>query len=411
MISESGATEVDNLLGSREFAQNPYPLYHQLRSSAPVCWTGLWGCWLVTRYDHVTAILQDQQRFSSMGRVTNVLKRELKPPFLAQAQPLIDHYSKGLINVDPPDHTRLRRLAQKAFLPRTLERLRPRVEQVANELLDQVESSGGMDVVRDFAYPLPITVIAELLGVPAAHRENLKHWSGAILEFQAVPRAVAEVILRSQKALLELRAYFREIFAERRRDPREDLITALVQAEEQGDRLTEEELLSTCVSILIGGHETTTSLLTSATWLLLTHPESLNKLRETPSLLPGAVEEFLRYESPFQRLTRVATQDVEIEGQAIRQGQTVMCLLGAANRDPKQFPDPDCFDIQRAPNKHLAFAHGIHFCLGAALARLEAPIALGVLFRRMPGLNLTPHPPEWSMGVLRALRALPVRFG
>ena len=408
--SELKTDEFDSLLGSPDFARNPYPVYHRLRSTAPVFRSELWGCWLLTRYDHVAAVMQDHQRFSSMGRVTNVLQHELPPPLLAQAQPLVSHYSKGLINVDPPDHTRLRRLAQKAFLPRTLERLRPRVEGIVNELLDKVNPAGQMDFVRDVAYPLPITVIAELLGVPAEHRDDLKRWSGAILEFQAKPRVDAQIVLHSQQALLELREFFRGVFAQRRREPREDLISDLVAVEEQGDRLSEEELLSTCVSILIGGHETTTSLLSSAIWLLLTHPGQWQKLRETPSLITGAVEEFLRYESPFQRLTRVAGEDVEVAGQTIRKGQTALCLLGAANRDPGQFPDPDRLDIERTPNRHVAFAHGIHFCLGAGLARLEAPIAINTVLRRLPGLQLKTGAMEWNMGVLRALKALPVTF-
>ncbi len=407
---ELKSDEFDRLLGSPDFVRNPYPVYDRLRSSAPVFWSELWGCWLLTRYDQVVAVMQDNQRFSSMGRVTNVLQRELPAPVLAQAQPLISHYSKGLINVDPPDHTRLRRLAQKAFLPRTLERLRPRVEGIVNELLDKVTAAGQMDFVRDVAYPLPITVIAELLGVPAEHRDDLKRWSGTILEFQAKPRIDAQTVLHSQRALLDLREYFRGVFSERRREPREDLISELVAVEEQGDRLSEEELLSTCVSILIGGHETTTSLLSSAIWLLLNHPGQLQKLRETPSLITGAVEEFLRHESPFQRLTRVAGEDVDIAGQTIRKGQTALCLLGAANRDPAQFPDPNCFDIERTPNRHVAFAHGIHFCLGAGLARLEAPIAINTVLCRLPNLRLKTDAPEWSMGVLRALKALPVAF-
>jgi hypothetical protein len=402
--------DLDLLLKSPEFAQNPYPIYDQLRSADPVRWTELWGCWLLTTYEDVVAVLQDHQRFSSRGRVTNVLQRELQPSVLAEAHPLIDHYSKGLINVDPPDHTRMRRLAQKTFLPCTLERLRPRVEEIVNDLIDEFEPTGKMDVVRDFAYPLPITVIAELLGVPAADRDNLKHWSGAILEFQAVPRTDAEVVLRSQKALLELRDYFRGVFAQRRRKPEQDLISELLAVEEQGDHLTEEELLSTCVSILIGGHETTTSLLSSAVWLFINHPDLLARARQAPTSMNSALEEVLRFESPFQRLTRVAKEDVEIRGQKIRQGQTVMGLLGAANRDPAQFPDPARFDIERSPNRHVAFAHGIHFCLGAGLARLEAPIALNILFRRLPGLRLENRDIEWSMGVLRALRHLEIAF-
>lgn len=251
-LAEAPKPGLDTRLASPEFAQNPYPLYEQLRSSSPVCWSELWGCWLVTRYEDVTLILRDHKRFSSVGRVTNVLQRELSPALLAEAEPLIAHYSKGLINVDPPDHERLRRLVQQAFRPSTLERLRPRIQAVIDELLDCVQSAGQMEMVRDFAYPLPITVIAELLGIPPASRGDFKRWSGAILEFQAVPRIDGQAVLRSQKALLELREYFRGIFEERRRSPRQDLISRFVALEEEGDKLTEEELLSTCVSILIG---------------------------------------------------------------------------------------------------------------------------------------------------------------
>jgi cytochrome P450 len=410
LVTGSHVAEYDTWLGSREFAQNPYPFYEQLRSVAPVFWSELWGCWLVTRYDDVALVLRDHKRFSSFGRVTNVLQRELPPAVLTEAQPLISHYSQGLINVDPPDHERLRRLVQQAFRPGTLERLRPRIQTVVDELLDCVQSAGQMEVVRDFAYPLPITVIAELLGIPPSSREDFKRWSGAILEFQAVPRIDGQAVLRSQKALLELREYFRGVFEERRRSPRQDLISDLVAIEEQGDKLTEEELLSTCVSILIGGHETTTSLLTSAVWLLLNHPDQLQQLRGESSLIAAAIEEFLRYESPFQRLGRVARENVSICGQSIQHGQTVLCLLGAANRDPQQFPDPDRFNIHRCPNRHVGFGHGIHFCIGAALARLEAPIAINTILTRFPRLILDSETVEWNMGVLRAIKTLPVRF-
>ncbi len=402
--------DLDAILTSPAFNNDPYPLLRRLREEAPVVWSDAWGCWLITRYDDVAAILQDHARFSSFGRVTNVIRRSLTAEELGSLQPLIGHYSRGLINVDPPDHTRIRRLVQQTFLPRTIERLRPHVQEIVDDLLDRVQPSGRMEVVGDLTYPLPVTVIAELMGIPPADRDRFKAWSGQIVAFQATPRMSADVVRRSQQALLELRSYFGDICARRRAEPRDDLITLLVQAEDAGDRLSEEELLSTCVSILIGGHETTTNLIASALWLLLTHPAQMRALRDDPALIGTAVEEFLRYESPLQRLGRVATRDVEMHGCRIASGQTVLLMIGAANRDATQFPDPDRLDLCRQPNRHVAFGYGVHFCLGAGLARLEAPIAINTVLRRMPGLAADTDALQWSPGVFRAPEALPVTF-
>lgn len=265
-----------------------------------------------------------------------------------------------------------------------------------------------MDVVADLAYPLPVTVIAALLGVPRADREKFKRWSAIIMEFQAVPLPTADAVLRSQAGIVELRHYLREVAAERRQDPREDVISELATLELDGDRLAEDELLSTCVTLLVAGHETTTNLIASATWLLLRHPEQLARLRAEPALMPSAIEEVLRFESPLHRVGRTALRDTEIAGTQIRKGETVFLMLAAANRDPVQFPEADTFDIARSPNKHIAFGHGIHFCLGAALARLEALIALKVLFDRWPQARLTGEPLHWHSGVMRGLKHLPL---
>lgn len=401
---------LENLLTAPEFEQNPYPVYRRLQAEAPVYWSEAWGCWLLSRYDDVVNTLRDHQRFSSVGRLTSVMEQELPEPLLAQIQPLVRHYSTGLINVDPPDHTRLRALVHKAFTPRVIEQLRGHIQNIVDELLDKTVAAGRMEVVQDLAYLLPVTVIAELMGVPPADRDRFKFWSGRIVEFMATPRPTPEVMLRSQNALLELREYFRRIFAERRRAPREDLISALVAVEEAGDKLTEEELLSTCVTILIGGHETTTNLIASGLLALLQHVDELEKLKANPDLIGPAVEEFLRYEGPFQRNRRIATQDISLDGQEIKQGDLVVQFLGAANRDPAQFPDPDRLDIARSPNKHVAFGYGAHFCLGAALARLEAPVAINTVLRRMPNLQLATDTLEWQNTVFRGLKALPVKF-
>jgi len=401
----------DHLLNSPEFEQNPYPLYHQLRAEAPAYWSEAWGCWLLTRYDDVVNTLRDHKRFSSVGRLTSVIEQELPEPVREQIQPLVRHYSTGLINVDPPDHTRLRGLVHKAFTPRVIERLRSHVQEIVDGLLDQVQAAGRMDVIADLSYPLPVTVIAELMGIPKNDHEQFKAWSGQIVEFMATPRPTPAILLRSQEALLALRSYFRHIFAEQQRQaPREDLISALVAVEEAGDKLAEEELLSTCVTILIGGHETTTNLIASGLWALLQHPEQLQKLRTRAELIGPAVEEFLRYEGPFQRNRRIATEDVRLNGQQIKKGELVVQFLGAANRDPAQFPEPDRLDIERSPNKHLAFGYGVHFCLGAALARLEAPLAINTVLRRMPDLQLATDKLEWQNTVFRGLQELPVTF-
>ena len=403
-------SELDDLLQTAEFEQNPYPVYHELRERDPVYWSDLWGCWVLTRYDDVVSTMQDFKRFSSKGRFTRVIEGELPEPVLEKIAPLIRHYSTGLINVDPPDHTRMRALVHKAFSPRVLERLRSHIQEITDELLDEVQPRGEMEVIREFAYPLPVIVIAELMGVPQEDRDRLKGWSGRIIEFMATPRPSAEVMLRSQEALLELREYFRGIYDQRRKEPREDLIGNLVEVEEAGNKLTEEELLSTCVTILIGGHETTTNLISSGLYALLQHPDALLRLKRNPSLIETAVEEFLRYEGPFQRNRRVVMEDLDLRGKRIQKGQLVLQFVGAANRDPEEFPDPDRLDIERQPNRHEAFGYGVHYCLGAALSRIEAPIAINTILNRMPDLKLATDAVTWNNAVFRGLEALPVVF-
>ncbi len=398
----------DDAITSEAYAQNPYPVYHQLRAEAPVYWSDIWGCWILTRYDDIALTLRDHARFSSLGRLTATM--ELPEPLWGQIEPLVTHYSQGLVNVDPPEHTRMRQLVHQAFKPRTIERLRTSVETLVEQLIDNVQPRGEMELIRDFSYPLPVTVIAAFMGLPATDHEQLKAWSGQIVEFMATPKPDPEVLLRSQAALLELQAYFRTMFAWRRNDPQDDLLSDLVQVEMEGERLTEDELVSTCVTILIGGHETTTYLIASGILALLENPPQTAVLRANPDLAASAVEEFLRYEGPFQRNRRIATEDVEIGGQLIRKGDLVMQMLGAANRDPAYFEEPDRLDITRQPNRHMAFGYGPHFCLGAALARLEAPIAVNALLRRLPNLTLATDSVEWANTVFRGPQALPLRF-
>lgn len=401
----------DHQLTSPEFLDNPYPVYHQLRAEAPVYWSEAWHCWVLTRYEDVKTTFRDPENFLNGGRFTSLLE-QLPPEVRAEVEPLENHFLYGVINSDPPAHTRLRKLIHLAFTPRVLAQMRDDIQAIVDEQLDRVQDRGQMDVVRELAYPLPVIVIAKMLGVPPEERDQFKQWSDDIIAFQASGRTTPETIRLSQRALLDMRAYLRQIFARRRQNPQDDLITALIKAEEEGDKLSEEEILSTCVTLLVAGHETTTNLIGNGIFTLLQHPAQLQELKNDPSLIQPAVEEVLRYESPLQRNRRVVARDLEFEGQAMQKGQLVLQILGAANRDPEQFPDPDRFDLHRQPNKHIAFGFGIHFCLGAPLARLEAPIAINTLLRRMPTLQLASETVEWQRehSVIRGLKSLPVTF-
>jgi len=285
--------------------------------------------------------------------------------------------------------------------------MRPRVIEIVDELLDAIGDRETFDVIAEFAYPLPATVIAIMIGAPPEDRDRFKGWSDGILAFQGTGRTTPEVLARSQRDVLEMREFLRELMAKRRRDPQDDLLTRLVEAESAGDKLTEGELLATCVTLLTAGHETTTNLIGSGLLTLLRHPEQREQLREDPTLMPSAIEEMLRFESPLQRNPRKAGADFELHGNVIRKGDFVLQVLGAANRDPRQFPEPDRFDIARQPNRHVAFGMGIHFCLGAPLARLEAPIAIDAVLRRWPGLTLARDHVTWrEHGLLRAQETL-----
>lgn len=390
---------------------NPYPIYDALRAHDPVHRSATWKCWVLSRYRDVSAVLLNPKAFSSRGRVTNVIQREFPEHFLEQLKPMLNHYSRGIINVDPPDHTRLRKLLQKTFLPKTLERLAPQIEANVAALLDEAAARGSVDLVADLAYPLPVSVISDLLGVPREDRDKFKRWSQIIMEFQAVPLPTAESILRSQQGIVELRDYLRHVLKQRQAEPRDDLISELAHSEIDGDRLSDDELLSTSLTLLVAGHETTTNLIGSAAWLLLRHPQHLAALRADPTLMPGLIEEVLRFESPLHRVGRTALANTEIGGATVKQGETVFLLLAAANRDPAQFAAQHVFDPRRSPNKHIAFGHGIHFCLGAALARLEAPLALNAIFSRWPHARLTGEHLGWHSGVMRGLKTLPIETG
>src|SRR5512144_947924 len=365
---------------------------------------GSLGEWYLTRYDDVLMVLRDPERFSS-----RLVGRRQYEELIRRAPDIaLNVFDTSMARVDPPDHMRLRKLASKAFTPRTVERLRPRVEQLVDELLDRVEPE-SFELIRDFAEPLPVTVIAELLGVPASDRELFRGWTRDLVDNPGLTIDDPERLRRSQEVMRELDTYIGGLVADRRRQPREDLIGALVAAEEEGDRLTEPELIGVCVLLLIAGHETTVNLIGNGMLALLRHPDQLRRLRTDPSLTESAVEEMLRYDSPVQGQLRAVTQDLKLRDVTLRRNDVVIPMFGAANRDPEVFPNPNEFDIGRTDNRHLAFGQGIHFCLGAPLARLEAHIAIPALLRRFPAIELRTERPRWRLSwIARGLEELPL---
>lgn len=316
--------------------------------------------------------------------------------------PIMLIFSNMMLMSDPPSHTRLRSLANKAFTPRVVEGMRSHIQAIVDGLLDDLEQAGRMDVISDLAYPLPVRVNCEMLGVAAEDQDQFRSWTDDLAAFLGDIRNIAQLVEAAQRSALDMIDYLRGIIRERRQNPREDLISALVAAEEQGDVFSEEELFSMFVLLQIGGHETTSNLIGNGMLALLQNPEEMRKLRENPSMIETAVEEFLRYHSPIQSTGRLAIEDLEIGGKRISKGQIVSTCIGAANRDPAQFPDPDRLDITRQENRHLAFAFGPHFCLGAALARMEGQIAIGTMLRRMDQIQL--EPPLSSDGRLEDFR-------
>jgi cytochrome P450 len=385
-----------------EFVADPYPTYHRLRAEDPVHRSPL-GFWVLTRYEDVVSVLRDP-RCAKEPMVAAVSAR------LGIPQGVI---GLSMLDRDPPDHTRLRGLVSKAFTPRVVETLRPRIQAVVDDLIDRAAPAHEMDLIEAFAYPIPVIVICEMLGVPVEDHERFKGWS---LDLARGLDSVmlgpdSEVAQKSGLARQGLAAYFRELIAERRAAPRGDLLSALIAAEEAGDRLSENELLATCILLLVAGHETTVNLIGNGTLALLRHPDQKERLRQNPGLIVSAVEELLRYDGPVQRTARTPTEDVTIGGRTIGKGEIVMPFLGAADRDPAQFPEPDRLDITRTDNRHIAFGWGIHFCLGAPLARVEGQIAINTLVRRLPKLALATDRPQYRQSLtLRGLTALPVRF-
>lgn len=382
-----------------EVMANPYPYYAELRNKAPVAWLEPLQCWAVSRYVDVDFALRNPQLFPSSVFTAQAL---------GDLNPVPD--TPWILDMNPPDHTRLRKLVNKAFTPRLIRALEPRVRQITQELVAALTSHSEGDLVASFSGPLPTIVIAEMLGVERARLHDFKRWSDDIVLATSRPRDEA-VRARIRASGAQFRAYMEEMIARRRREPAEDLITALVRAEEERDMLSAAEILALAVLLLLAGNETTTNLIGNAVCTLLAHPAELAKVRTDPALIPATIEEVLRYESPVQVIFRQTACAVELEGGKLPAGATVFLLLGSANRDERKFPEPDRFDVSRNPQDHLAFGYGIHLCLGAPLARLEGRVALEALLFDCPPFTCTQqHLPRIASLIVRGVQTLPLRF-
>ncbi|MDE2779230.1 MAG: cytochrome P450 [Chloroflexota bacterium] len=372
---------------SAQLRAHPYPLYEELRRKDPVHRMRLIDSWVLTNYEDIDLVLRDHRRFGNEGRDFGYI------PYIS------------MLDLDPPVHTRIRSLASQGFTPRSVAALEPQIRRRVDELLDALEGRDRIDLIREFAFPLPVMVIAELLGVPPGDREQFNEWSN-VVALTVDPLLNEAQVRQVRQAIEELFDYFDGVAAARRKNPQDDLVSVLANAEEDGERLSREDLLINLVLFLTAGNETTRNLIGNGMLALLRHPEQLQRLRDNPGLLETATDELLRYDSPVQLDSRIAREPLEIGGKKIKPGQRVLCILGAANRDPAAFPDPDTLDIGRAAGNHLAFGRGIHYCLGAPLARMEGRIAFEAMLSRYRSLSLAEEPRYRNQVTLRGLETL-----
>jgi unspecific monooxygenase len=388
------------------FVADPYPAYAELRAAGRVHYYEPTNQWLVPHHADVSTLLRDrrlgrtyQHRFTHED-----FGRTAPPPEHEPFHTLNDH---GMLDLEPPDHTRIRRLVSKAFTPRTVEQLRPYVTRLAGELVDRLVESGGGDLLTDVAEPLPVAVIAEMLGIPEADRAPLRPWSADNCGMNEL-NPPEETARRAVRASVEFSEYLRELIAERRKQPGEDLISGLIAAYEEGDRLTEQEMISTCVLLLNAGHEATVNATVNGWYALFRNPDQLAALRADHSLIPSAVEELMRYDTPLQLFERWVLDEIEIDGTTVPRGAEIAMLFGAANHDPEVFREPGRLDLTRRDNPHISFSAGIHYCIGAPLARIELAASMTALLEKAPGLRLAAEPKRKPNFVIRGLEGLTV---
>jgi len=432
--STNETLSLSNLL-REEVRTDPYPFYAMLRSQDPIHWDEEMGFWVFTRYSDIDSMYMDE-RFSRAQGLLRGFER-LSKDDQRIAKPVYHSFSKTVFYADPPYHTHLRGLMNNAFTPRRVELLRPYIQKVVDELLDAAQSKGGMDVIRDFAYPLPVMVIAELLGLPSADRARFKKWSDDLFAILGTMSKTSDLMQRAAKSLEEMTEYVMTLSRERHENPQDDLLSALLSVVDDDGQLTvphplpypasphstgqlireteavtplmQDELVANINILLSTGHETTTHLIGNGLLALLQHPDQLQKLNDDPALMSFAIEEMLRYDNPVQITYRSAVEDAEMEGRLIRKGDLVNTIIGSANRDPERFTKPDVFDITRNEGRHLSFGLGIHYCIGAPLVKLEAELAFETILRRFPEMEIAAENLEWQEHpIFRGLKSLPV---
>ncbi|AMW11913.1 cytochrome [Streptomyces qaidamensis] len=391
------------------FLTDPYPVYAELRARGRVHWFEPTNQWLVPYHADVSALLRDrrlgrtyQHRFSH-----EEFGRAAPPPEHEPFHTLNDH---GMLDLEPPDHTRIRRLVSKAFTPRTVERLKPYVQGLADDLVSALVAKGGGDLLADVAEPLPVAVIAEMLGIPESDRAPLRPWSADICGMYEL-KPSEDTAAKAVRASVEFSDYLRELIAARRKEPGEDLISGLIAAHDEGDRLTEQEMISTCVLLLNAGHEATVNATVNGWYALFRNPSQLEALRADHTLVPSAIEELMRYDTPLQLFERWVLDEIEIDGTTIPRGAEIALLFGSANHDPAVFRNPSALDLTRADNPHISFSAGIHYCIGAPLARIELAASMGALLERAPTLRLAAEPVRKPNFVIRGLEGLAVEIG
>lgn len=393
-----------------EIRAHPYPFYAQLREHDPIHWDEEMGFWALTRYADIARVYASPHFSRARGLMHNF--ERLTPDEKRIAEPVYDSFARTLMYSDPPSHTRLRELMSLPFGPRHVGQMKEAVAAIVDELLDRAEPQGAMDIVRDFAHPLPVLVIADLVGLPRSDWAQFKAWSDDLFAVLGTMQHSEELLRRAADSLREMSEYILRISRGKQPGGYKDLISYMTSAMHAGAELSEEEMVANLGVLLGAGHETTSNLIGTGILSLLGHPEQMRRLREEPALIENAVEEMLRHESPVQIAYRAASRDFEIGGRIIREGQIVNLILGAGNRDPKRYANPDQFDITRRVGRHLAFGMGIHFCLGSHLVRLEASLALEALLRRFPSLRLETEDLDWqAQPIFRGLLSLPVSFG
>jgi cytochrome P450 len=397
------------ILFSDEILQDPYPTYERMHAEGPLHFLdvgGKWAVWSIFSHAECSSIAKDP-RLSAKRAQQQILLLPIDRQ--AEFSELARMLGLWLIFMDPPEHTRLRKLLNKGFSPAAIEGLRPRVEDIVNRMLEPLQQGSEAELMQEFANPMPVRIILEMLGIPQDLHRKFADWSRAIALFRGSPDRTVDLARAAQDALIQLTDFFRMTVAERRRNKGNDLISLLIDIEEDGEALTEEELYAQCIALLFAGHETTRNLIGNGMYTLLQHPEETAELRENPEMIRSAVEELLRYESPVQFTARVLKEDIEVCGQRIPKRWSILCMLGAANRDPKQFKEPNQLNLKRLNNQHLAFSAGPHFCIGSQLARLEGQIAIQNLVQRFPKMKLTGPRPEWAPTFgFRGLKSLSV---